>query len=251
MCSDLDRTFYPRQRAVFIGGVLRRRRASAGPRARAGGTHPVAHRDRDRAERACRTADAAGERDRRVQGHAGERRHQRRQRSRDLRAEHALHRLHRPQVEQPAVPWYRLEPGQPGHHDVPRRRAAAQLELVEHRPDRRRSGRVRPRTAERAVRTQHARRRHQRHQRPAVADRVDVRRRRSRSSNFDSRDVRASVSGPLAAGRVGVSGSIGYGRATGSRETSSPATTWTIARPLPARDSCSGRRRASGRRVSS
>ena len=34
-------------------------------------------------------------------------------------------------------------------------------------------------------------------------------------SNFDSRDVRASISGPLAAGRVGVSGSIGYGRRDG------------------------------------
>ncbi len=34
-------------------------------------------------------------------------------------------------------------------------------------------------------------------------------------SNFDSRDVRGSFSGPLAAGRVGVSGSIGYGRRDG------------------------------------
>ena len=34
-------------------------------------------------------------------------------------------------------------------------------------------------------------------------------------SNFDSRNVRASVSGPLVAGRVGISGSIGYGRRDG------------------------------------
>ncbi len=34
-------------------------------------------------------------------------------------------------------------------------------------------------------------------------------------SNFDSRDVRGSFSGPLAAGRVGISGSIGYGRREG------------------------------------
>ena len=34
-------------------------------------------------------------------------------------------------------------------------------------------------------------------------------------SNFDSRDVRGSVSGPLVAGRVGISGSIGYGRRAG------------------------------------
>ena len=34
-------------------------------------------------------------------------------------------------------------------------------------------------------------------------------------ANFGARDVRASVSGPLAAGRVGVSGAIGYGRRDG------------------------------------
>src|SRR5687767_8615785 len=34
-------------------------------------------------------------------------------------------------------------------------------------------------------------------------------------SNFGGRDVRASISGPLAAGRVGVSGAIGYGRRDG------------------------------------
>ena len=34
-------------------------------------------------------------------------------------------------------------------------------------------------------------------------------------SNFDSRNVRGSVSGPLVAGRVGISGSIGYGRRAG------------------------------------
>ena len=34
-------------------------------------------------------------------------------------------------------------------------------------------------------------------------------------SNFGARDVRASISGPLAAGRVGVSGAIGYGRRDG------------------------------------
>ena len=34
-------------------------------------------------------------------------------------------------------------------------------------------------------------------------------------SNFDSRNVHGSVSGPLVAGRVGISGSIGYGRRAG------------------------------------
>ena len=34
-------------------------------------------------------------------------------------------------------------------------------------------------------------------------------------SNFDSRSVRGSVSGPLVAGRVGISGSIGYERRAG------------------------------------
>ena len=34
-------------------------------------------------------------------------------------------------------------------------------------------------------------------------------------SNFDSRNVRGSVSGPLVAGRVGISGTIGYGRRAG------------------------------------
>lgn len=34
-------------------------------------------------------------------------------------------------------------------------------------------------------------------------------------SNFDSRNVRGNFSGPLAAGRVGISGSIGYGRRDG------------------------------------
>ena len=47
--------------------------------------------------------------------------------------EHVVHRVHRAQAEQRAIPRHRLEPGEPGDHDVLRRRAAAQLEHVEHR----------------------------------------------------------------------------------------------------------------------
>ncbi len=64
-------------------------------------------------------------------------------------------------------------PGNPGGHDLHRRRPAAQLELVEHRAPRRRSNRVRARAAECAVRPQHARRPRQRHEPPARRRQVD------------------------------------------------------------------------------
>ncbi len=86
-----------------------------------------------------------------------------------LRAQHLLHRVVGPEAEQRAVPRHRLEPEQPRHHDLHRRRAAAERELVEHRAARRRPDRVRPRSAERAVRPQHARRPRQHHERAAVA----------------------------------------------------------------------------------
>ena len=60
-------------------------------------------------------------------------------------------------------------PAQPRHHDLFRRRAAAERQLVEHRAPRHRSDRVRPRPAERALRPQHPRRSRQHHERAAVA----------------------------------------------------------------------------------
>ena len=54
------------------------------------------------------------------------RRRAHRHRRGDLRAEHGLHRVHGAQGEQRALPRHRLEPGQPGDHDLHRRRAAAQ-----------------------------------------------------------------------------------------------------------------------------
>ncbi len=59
-------------------------------------------------------------------------------------------------------------PEQSRHHDLYRRRATAERELVEHRAARRRSDRVRARSAERALRTQHPRRAREHHERPAV-----------------------------------------------------------------------------------
>ena len=44
----------------------------------------------------------------------------------------------RARLSNPRVPRHRVEPGQPGHHDLHRRRAAAQRQLVEHRVLRRR-----------------------------------------------------------------------------------------------------------------
>ena len=67
-----------------------------------------------------------------------ERGHPHRQRGGDLRAQHLLHRVVGPEVEQRAFPWHRLEPEQPGHHDLFRRRAAAERQLVEHRAARHR-----------------------------------------------------------------------------------------------------------------
>ena len=68
-----------------------------------------------------------------------------RERRGGLRAQHVLQRVLGAQAEQRAVPRRRLEPDQPRRHDLHRRCAAAERELVEHRADRRRSDRVRAR----------------------------------------------------------------------------------------------------------
>ena len=86
----------------------------------------------------------------------------------DLRAEHGVHRVHRAQGQQRALPRHRFEPGEPGDHHLPRRRAAAEQQLVEHRAARRQPDRIRARAAEPAVRPQHARRHRQRHVDAAV-----------------------------------------------------------------------------------
>ena len=104
-----------------------------------------------------------------------ERRHPHRQRRGDLRAEHLLHRVDGAEAEQRALPRHQLQPEQPGHHHLHRRRAAAERELVEHRAARRRSDRVRARSAERALRPEHARRAGEHHEQPAVAVEVDGR----------------------------------------------------------------------------
>ena len=78
-------------------------------------------------------------------------------------------------AEQRPLPRHQLEPEQPGHHHLHRRRAAAERQLVEHRAARRRSDRVRARSAERALRPQHARRPGEHHERAAVAVELDRR----------------------------------------------------------------------------
>ena len=115
-------------------------------------------------------------------GHDRERRHPHRQRGGDLRAEHLLHGVDGAEAEQRPVPRHQLQPEQPGHHDLHRRRPAAQRQLLEHRAARRRSDRVRARSAERALRPEHARRAGEHHEQPAVADEVDGHARRSRSA---------------------------------------------------------------------
>ena len=53
------------------------------------------------------------------------------ERRRHLLAEHVFHGVHRAKAEQRAIPWHRIEPQQPGDHDLHRRRAAAERQLVE------------------------------------------------------------------------------------------------------------------------
>ena len=133
----------------------------------------VAPCDRDRPERAGGRAEVTGERHGGVgrgAGRCGRRLGAGRGR---LLAEHALLRLHCAPAEQSALPRHRIESSQSEYHHLLRRRSPAQLELLQHRPARRRAGRVRPRPAERSLRAEHARGRHQRHQHAAVADRVD------------------------------------------------------------------------------
>ena len=100
---------------------------------------------------------------------ASERRHQHRERGRCLRSERVVHRVHRAEIEQRAIQRDRRQPGKSVDHDLLRRRAATQRQHIEHRPRGRRSGRVRARAAERALRAQRAWRLDQRHEREAVA----------------------------------------------------------------------------------
>ena len=133
-------------------------------------------------------------------------------------------------LSNPRVPRHRLEPGQPGDHDLHRRRAAAQRQLVEHRAARRRADRVRARAAERAVRPQHARRAGQHHaaRRPSLTKWTGsavgaVRQLRRRAT------CAANASGPIGE-KAGASASRSATRsATASRRTTSPATTSTRA----------------------
>ena len=123
-------------------------------------------------------------------------------------AQHVLHRVHGRKSSNPALPRHRRKPGQPRHHDLLRWRAAAERELVEPRAARRLADRVRPRTAEPALRPQRARRDHQRHQRPPVALRTGPAAWWRRSATPRPARCGASVSGPLG-DHVGVGFAIG------------------------------------------
>ena len=148
--------------------------------------HRAAHGHRHRAEGSDRREGRAGERHRRHRGDDHRIRNPHHHRRGDLRAEHGVHRVHRAQGQQRALPRHRLEPRQPGDHHLHRRRAAAEQQLVEHRAARRQPDRIRARTAEPAVRPQHARRHRQRDHGAAVDVAVDrhgvcaVRQRRAR-----------------------------------------------------------------------
>ena len=126
-----------------------------------------------------------------------------RQRRGRFRAQHLLHRVHRAQAEQRALPRHRLEPEQPGRHDLHRRRAAAQRELVEHRAC---STSIRSSScADRRARCSAA-------TRSAAWSTSRAAGRRSSDwtgdvdapfGNFGPRDVRGSASGPLIARQAG------------------------------------------------
>ena len=140
--------------------------------------------------------------------------------------ERLVQRVLGPQAQQRVLPRRRLEPEQSRRHDLHRRRAAAERQLVEHRVQRHRPSRVRARRAERALRPQLARRRHQHRQRAAVAQRLDRQRRRAIRRLRDARGARRRSPGrstigwrsaPRAAARI----------ATASRSTRSAATTST------------------------
>ena len=131
-----------------------------------------------------------------------ERRHPHRQRGSDLRAEYLFHGVDGEEAEQRPVPRHQLQPEQPGHHDLYRRRPPVQRELLEHRAARRRSDRVRARSAERALRPQHAGRAGEHREQPAVADEVDGHARQSRSATHGSWAVRGGASGPVVSDKV-------------------------------------------------
>jgi hypothetical protein len=140
------------------------------------GSHPPvpnAHRHRHGAEVGGRRAEGAGQRDRGAERHGGERRRPRRQRRGHLRAQHLLHGMVGAKAEQRAFSRDQLQSQQSGHHHLHRRRTADERELVEHRAARRRSDRVRARSPERPLRTEHPRRPRQHHQHEAVHRDVD------------------------------------------------------------------------------
>ena len=131
-------------------------------------------RDRHRAEGAGRSAGAAGQRDDRAARHALERRTSRLVSDAAIYAPNTYFtEFTARKLSNPRFRGIGSSPANPADHDLHRRRAAAERQLVEHRVPRRQPGRVRARAAERALRPQHARRPHQHQQRPAVADQMD------------------------------------------------------------------------------
>ena len=172
------------------------------------------------------------------------------QRRRRLLAEHARGRAVGAEDQQPVRPRHRVQPVESGHHDLHRRGAAAQLQLVEHRAAGRRADRVRARPAERALRPEHARRAGERDERPAVARRMDrpgggaVRERRG--ARRARRASPALSPDPLAWGCRTDTAS-----ATASRSTTSPATRSTPGPRTSARPRCCGCRPRRGRPGSS
>ena len=134
---------------------------------------PDADGDGHRAEGARRQAEDPGQRHRGLPVHDRECRDPHRQRGGDFRAEYLLHRVDGEEAEQRPFPWHQLQPEQSRHHDLYRWRPAVQREHLEHRAARCRSDRVRARSAERPLRTEHAGRAGEHHQHSAVAGEVD------------------------------------------------------------------------------
>ncbi len=149
-------------------------------------------------------------------------RHRRGQRRGDLRAEHVLLGPVGAQDQQRAVSGHRVESVESRHHDVRRRRAAAEHQHGEHRAARCRTDRVRARRPECAVWPEHARRRRQRDEPPAVAVGLDGPGARCRSGATPSARPRRRSRGRSWPDRVGASFAWATASATGSRRTPSP-----------------------------
>ncbi len=106
------------------------------------------------------------------------------------------------EAEQRALPRHQLQPEQPGHHDLHRRRAAAERELLEHRAARRRSDRVRARSAERALRPEHARRAGEHHEHAGRRSSKWTGTLSAPFGNHGSWAVRGGASGPVVKDKV-------------------------------------------------